>query len=68
MGYPDAFEGYTVNSKKNSSDFHRMSYKPKRFEDYDIDTEISRCNVCTSDYTSSGANQIVLLSSAMPKN
>jgi alcohol dehydrogenase (NADP+) len=49
MGYPDTFEGYAVKSKEKWSDFHRISYKPKRFEDYDIDIEITHCGVCASD-------------------
>jgi alcohol dehydrogenase (NADP+) len=49
MGYPDTFEGYAVKDKKHWSDFHRMSYKPKRFEDYDCDIEITHCGICASD-------------------
>jgi alcohol dehydrogenase (NADP+) len=49
MGYPDTFEGYAVKSKEHWSDFYRMEYKPKRFEDYDIDVEIEYCGVCASD-------------------
>ena len=49
MGYPDTFKGYAVNSKDTWSDFHFLEYKPKRFEDYDIDIEITHCGVCASD-------------------
>jgi threonine dehydrogenase-like Zn-dependent dehydrogenase len=49
MGYPETFEGYAVHSTKNWSDFKRISYKPKRFEDFDIDIEITHCGVCASD-------------------
>jgi len=49
MCYPDTFEGYAVKSKENWSDFHRIEYEPKRFEDYDIDVEITHCGVCASD-------------------
>jgi len=49
MGYPDTFKGYAVNSKDTWSDFHFLEYKPKRFEDYDIDIEITHYGVCASD-------------------
>lgn len=49
MGYPDTFDGYAVESKQKWSDFRRISYKPKRFEEYDIDIEITHCGVCASD-------------------
>src|SRR2546430_16987567 len=49
MGYPETFEGYAVHSTKNWSDFKRISYEPKRFEDFDIDIEITHCGVCASD-------------------
>ena len=49
MGYPDTFDGYAVESKQKWSDFRRISYKPKRFEEFDIDIEITHCGVCASD-------------------
>jgi alcohol dehydrogenase (NADP+) len=45
MGYPDMFQGYAVKSKEKWSDFHRMEYIPKRFEDFDNDVEITHCGV-----------------------
>ncbi|MCJ1349645.1 hypothetical protein MMC31_007886 [Peltigera leucophlebia] len=49
MGYPEAFEGFMVTDKKNWSDFKKQEFKPKPFEEYDIDIKIEACGVCGSD-------------------
>ncbi|KAK1759730.1 NADP-dependent alcohol dehydrogenase 6 [Echria macrotheca] len=49
MGYPDSFEGFTVDSAKTWNQFHRSELKPKPFGDSDIDVEIECCGVCGSD-------------------
>lgn len=49
MGYPDTFEGFMVSSHKNWSDFKKQEYKPKPFEEYDVDILIEACGVCGSD-------------------
>jgi alcohol dehydrogenase (NADP+) len=48
MGYPDTFEGFTVDSPKTWNKFKRMELKQKPFGDSDIDVEIECC-VCDSD-------------------
>lgn len=59
MGYPDTFEGYAVKSKEKWSDFHRISYKPRRFEDYDIDIEITHALVIYIPSMDVGAMRII---------
>jgi len=55
MGYPDTFEGFQVNSHDDWSTFKKQEYKPKRFDDNDIDVKIDACGVCGSDvHTISG--------------
>jgi len=49
MGYPDTFEGFQVNSHENWSTFKKQEYKPKTFEDNDIDIKIDACGICGSD-------------------
>lgn len=55
MGYPDTFEGFMVESQEKWSDFTKKEFKPKPFEDYDVDIKIQACGVCASDvHTISG--------------
>lgn len=49
MGYPDTFEGFTVDSPKTWNKFKRTELKPKPFAETDIDVEIECCGVCGSD-------------------
>ncbi|MCJ1248897.1 hypothetical protein MMC30_006118 [Trapelia coarctata] len=49
MGYPETFEGFQVSSHEKWSDFKKQEFKPKPFEDRDIDIEIEACGVCGSD-------------------
>ncbi|KAI9803434.1 MAG: hypothetical protein M1833_000953 [Piccolia ochrophora] len=49
MGYPDTFEGFMIESTDKWSDFKKQEFKPKPFEEYDIDIAIIACGVCGSD-------------------
>ncbi|MCJ1413367.1 hypothetical protein MMC19_007472 [Ptychographa xylographoides] len=49
MGYPDTFEGFQVLSHDKWSDFKKQEFKPKKFEENDIDIKIEACGVCGSD-------------------
>lgn len=49
MGYPDTFEGFTVDSPTTWNRFKKSELKPKPFGDSDIDVEIECCGVCGSD-------------------
>ncbi|KAL8714372.1 MAG: hypothetical protein Q9220_001705 [cf. Caloplaca sp. 1 TL-2023] len=55
MGYPDTFEGFMVQSQDSWQTFKKQEFKPKKFQDRDIDIEIECCGVCGSDvHTISG--------------
>lgn len=47
MGLPQTFEGYAIDSEKNWSDLRKISYKPKGFEDFDIDIDTARNSIKT---------------------
>ncbi|MCJ1473260.1 hypothetical protein MMC13_001911 [Lambiella insularis] len=49
MGYPETFEGFRIKDHDNWSHFEKQEYKPKPFEDRDIDIKIDACGVCGSD-------------------
>jgi len=49
MGYPDTFEGFMVNDQKDWTTFKKQEFKPKKFEDRDVDIKIDACGVCGSD-------------------
>ncbi|KAH8916490.1 NADP-dependent alcohol dehydrogenase 6 [Atractiella rhizophila] len=49
MGYPETFTGYRVHSSDTWSEFHKESWTPKKFTEYDIDIKIECCGVCGSD-------------------
>jgi alcohol dehydrogenase (NADP+) len=49
MGYPDTFEGFTVDSPKTWNKFKKTELKPKPFGESDIDVEVECCGVCGSD-------------------
>ncbi|KAL8702925.1 MAG: hypothetical protein Q9201_003905 [Fulgogasparrea decipioides] len=49
MGYPDTFEGFMVQSQDDWKNFKKQEFKPKKFQDRDIDVEIECCGVCGSD-------------------
>ncbi|KAL9045154.1 MAG: hypothetical protein Q9214_001763 [Letrouitia sp. 1 TL-2023] len=49
MGYPDTFEGFMVLNQKEWEKFKRQEFKPKPFEDRDVDIQIDACGVCGSD-------------------
>ncbi|KAL8731166.1 MAG: hypothetical protein Q9166_003573 [cf. Caloplaca sp. 2 TL-2023] len=57
MGYPDTFEGFMVESQDDDKwmNFKKQEFKPKKFQERDIDIEIECCGVCGSDiHTISG--------------
>ncbi|KZT30366.1 NADPH-dependent alcohol dehydrogenase [Neolentinus lepideus HHB14362 ss-1] len=43
------FKGYAISDPKNWSDFNVIEFKPKEFEDTDIEIAITHCGVCGSD-------------------
>ncbi|KAI4272934.1 MAG: hypothetical protein LQ337_004978 [Flavoplaca oasis] len=49
MGYPDTFEGFMVQSQDDWTNFKKQEFKPKKFQERDIDIEIECCGVCGSD-------------------
>ncbi|CAD6586929.1 MAG: hypothetical protein ASARMPREDX12_002552 [Alectoria sarmentosa] len=49
MPYPEMFEGYMIKDQSKWSDFEKKEFKPKKFEDRDIDIKIECCGVCGSD-------------------
>jgi len=49
MGYPETFEGFRSQSHQDWTTFKKESYKPKAWEDRDIDIAIDACGVCGSD-------------------
>ncbi|MCJ1404665.1 hypothetical protein MMC11_007891 [Xylographa trunciseda] len=49
MVYPDTFEGFQIEDTKKWSEFKKLEFKPKPFEDRDIDIKIDACGVCGSD-------------------
>ncbi|KAL8967361.1 MAG: hypothetical protein Q9183_002960 [Haloplaca sp. 2 TL-2023] len=49
MGYPDTFEGFMVESQDTWTTFKKQEFKPKKFQERDIDVEIECCGVCGSD-------------------
>ncbi|KAL8806062.1 MAG: hypothetical protein Q9182_001594 [Xanthomendoza sp. 2 TL-2023] len=49
MGYPDTFEGFMVQSQDDWKTFKKQEFKPKKFQERDIDIEIECCGVCGSD-------------------
>ena len=49
MGYPDTFEGFMIDDMKKWSTFKKQEFKPKQFNDNDIDIKIECCGVCGSD-------------------
>ncbi|CAG8961700.1 hypothetical protein HYFRA_00006240 [Hymenoscyphus fraxineus] len=46
---PDQYEGFTISSTKEWSNFSRTKLTPKKFEDHDVDIENECCGVCGSD-------------------
>lgn len=49
VNYPTEFSGFAVQDVKQWDHPKLTSYKPKKFEDRDIDIEIECCGVCGSD-------------------
>ncbi|KAL9635172.1 MAG: hypothetical protein Q9164_003638 [Protoblastenia rupestris] len=49
MGYPDTFEGFMIEDQSKWTEFKKQEFKPKKFEDRDIDIKIEACGVCGSD-------------------
>lgn len=49
MGYPDTFEGFTVDGPKSWNKFTKRELTPKKFGEHDIDVQIDACGVCGSD-------------------
>jgi alcohol dehydrogenase (NADP+) len=51
MGYPDTFTGYQVPGPAKATElvFNKTEFKPKPFEDHDVDVQIQACGVCGSD-------------------
>ena len=49
MGYPDTFEGFRAQSHQDWSTFKKESWKPKQWEDRDVDVKIDACGICGSD-------------------
>ncbi|MCJ1278086.1 hypothetical protein MMC21_005900 [Puttea exsequens] len=49
MGYPDTFEGFMIEDQSKWTNFQKKEFKPKKFEDNDIDIKIDACGVCGSD-------------------
>ncbi|KAL8904634.1 MAG: hypothetical protein Q9171_006980 [Xanthocarpia ochracea] len=49
MGYPDTFEGFMVQSQDDWTNFKKQEFKPKKFQERDIDIEVECCGVCGSD-------------------
>ena len=49
MGYPETFEGFRSQSHKDWTTFKKESWKPKQWEDRDVDVKIDACGVCGSE-------------------
>lgn len=51
MAYPETFEGFAVfdPSPETWSTVKRYQFKPKPFEDHDVDIRIDTCSICGSD-------------------
>ncbi|KAI2631276.1 alcohol dehydrogenase [Xylaria nigripes] len=49
MPYPKEFEGFMINELGKYQDFKKQSFKPKKFDQHDIDIQIECCGVCGSD-------------------
>ncbi|KAK9322259.1 chaperonin 10-like protein [Lipomyces orientalis] len=49
MVYPDTFEGFAVQSAETWTQPKRTEYKPRPFEETDIDIKVIACGVCGSD-------------------
>ncbi|KAG7844946.1 hypothetical protein KL941_003686 [Ogataea angusta] len=47
--YPETFEGFAVTDTSKWSTVSKIEFKPKPFEDYDVDVRILACGVCGSD-------------------
>ncbi|KAK9465822.1 chaperonin 10-like protein [Lipomyces arxii] len=47
--YPETFEGFAVESAETWTAPKRHEYKPRPFEDTDIDIKVCACGVCGSD-------------------
>jgi alcohol dehydrogenase (NADP+) len=43
---PDTFKGYASHSHEKWSDFKLLEFKPKPWDEYDIDIKIECCGVC----------------------
>lgn len=49
MGYPDTFAGFAVESAEKWNQPKYREYKPRPFEDRDVDIQVIACGVCGSD-------------------
>lgn len=49
MSYPEKFQGIAVVEPKDWIHPKKISFKPKTFDDHDIDVEVIACGVCGSD-------------------
>lgn len=49
MPYPDEFEGFMINELGKPQDFKKQTFKPKKWDEHDIDVKIECCGVCSSD-------------------
>lgn len=49
VNYPEEFAGFAIQSSKEWNKPKYTTYKPKRFEDHDVDIEIECCGLCGSD-------------------
>ncbi|KAK9479560.1 chaperonin 10-like protein [Lipomyces japonicus] len=49
MVYPETFEGFAVHSKETWASPKRTEFKPRPFEETDVDIKVKACGVCGSD-------------------
>ncbi|CAR21565.1 ADH6 [Lachancea thermotolerans] len=49
MSYPEKFQGIAVQDHNDWTHPKKISYEPKKFDDYDVDVEIEACGICGSD-------------------
>ncbi|TID29207.1 hypothetical protein CANINC_002092 [Pichia inconspicua] len=47
--YPEEFTGFAIQNSKEWNKPKLITYKPKKFTDFDVDIEIECCGLCGSD-------------------
>ncbi|CCE61099.1 hypothetical protein TPHA_0A00140 [Tetrapisispora phaffii CBS 4417] len=56
MSYPEKFQGIAVTNPADWTHPKKISYDPKKFDDYDVDIKIEACGVCGSDVHRASSN------------